>query len=187
MPSIERTTIDQGPCPCGKGHLVVYECTREPVYPGGMPWNEYELSCAECSETYIFLEGKLVFKADVDESKQRRDRCHKKEGSIMASASVKQLLDRFVERLDQEKSMAAKCRALNGHSAARGGERTFRRNFKNSRSVADNTRASDLRWVLDFLGLQDPQLTRDLEELDVLREEANKPIPSPFQAFSSLM
>jgi hypothetical protein len=95
----------------------------------------------------------------------------------MASASVKQLLDKFVERLDQEKSMAAKHRALKGHSQASGSVRAFRSSFRSSRAIADRTFASDLRWVLDFLGLQDPQLTRDLEELDVLWAEANEPIP----------
>jgi hypothetical protein len=162
--------------------VVVYECVREPVYPRDKPWNEYELSCAECSKTYTFLEGNLMLKADIDERGQRTSRWHEKQRSIMASASVKQLLDKLVERLDQEKSMAAKYRALGGdvswdrHSAASSSERTYRSKFRSSRAIADSTDARDLRWLLNFLGLQDQQLTRDLEELDVLWAEANEPI-----------
>jgi hypothetical protein len=177
MSSTDRTLLDRGPCPCGNGQITVYRCVPDHGWPTASVWNEHDLSCADCSKKYTFVDGRLVLKTDAEEWEQRRHRWHEKNRSIMASAPVKRLLDKLVSRLDQEKSVAAKYRALKGHRVADCTEGTFRKRFISNRSFADTTQTVDLNWILNFVGHQDAQIERELQELEALWSALKEPIP----------
>jgi hypothetical protein len=144
------------------------------------------LSCADCSKKYTFVDSKLVLKTDAEERKRRQHRWAEKQRSILASAPVRQLLDQFVSRLDREKSVSAKYRALRGHRVADCTEGTFRKRFIGSRAFAHSTHSMDLRWIQKFLGHQDPQIERDLQELDALWAALKAPVPGVKTGISGL-
>ena len=176
MSSTDRTLLGRGPCPCGNGQITLYRCVPDHPWPTASVWNEHDLSCNDCSKKYTFLDGKLVLKADAEERERRQHRWAHKQRSIVASAPVKQVLEKLVARLDREKSVAAKYRALKGHRMADCTEGTFRKRFISSRAFADSTHTMDLPWIFKFLGHRDPQIEQELRELDALWVALKEPL-----------
>ncbi|MGH2549415.1 MAG: hypothetical protein ACRDHN_08495 [Thermomicrobiales bacterium] len=126
-------------------------------------------------------------KEDVLKRRSKEGAWRKKHTEIMTSNSVKELMGRFVKRLDGEKSIAAKYRLLAKFGLVDGVETTFRRNFRGTEDYVANRKPHELPKVQSLLAESDPTIESDLKKLEQLREEMKERVPAVKTSVSGLL
>ena len=121
----DRIEEAQGPCPCGRGEIIVYRCTRDHPFATGAHWWQSNITCATCKDKYALEDddpGKrpaLVLRADILARERKREAWYERRQALMAAPDVAALLQQFVHRLHAEPSTVAKYRLLRKHGLIR--------------------------------------------------------------------
>lgn len=119
MSTLDYWTEGEGPCPCGKGMIVV--TGSQPDHPwakGSQISYTGALKCDVCKETYIIVDTfasnkpRLVLKMQEESARRASETWQETHRDIAALPAFKQLQVDLAGRLGQERSAAARHRAL---------------------------------------------------------------------------
>ena len=102
----DRIVEAEGPCLCGSGNIVVYDCSGDQPFAKGHWW-EGRINCAICSITYALEcsdpdeKPALVSQADVDKRRKLRDSWHQQREAIATCPPVKALIQSAADLLNR--------------------------------------------------------------------------------------
>ncbi len=52
----DRVEHYRGPCRCGQGQVIEWDCTPDHPYPTGIRWLEAEIACPPCNQEYALVD-----------------------------------------------------------------------------------------------------------------------------------
>jgi hypothetical protein len=170
--------IGRGPCPCGNGIVTVEKCIPD------HPWAKESqasytpaLVCSACERKYAFsgphiLSGRrsLVLRKDLEGYQDARSHWHATLRKIEATEDFKKIANALNDRLDIEKSGAARHRILVSAGLTHDSIGQFRRHGFHLSSL-------NIREAMKLLAYQSAELERLADEADVYAERMQRDMP----------
>ncbi len=187
----ERSEIARIACPCGRGEIVVTHCEPDHPWPTKSKWLETSLDCQDCRKIFVVEDRSgwidlgpvvLVKRSEVQARKEREADYDKAAKELMSSNSVRNAIQRFVQRLKAEPSVAALYRLLNSRRLIVESEATFRKRLRGLGGVEkwarDYARYDfHLSDIVSLLGTNEPELAAAIRKVEALRKAANDDVP----------
>ena len=189
----DRIEEAQGPCPCGRGEIIVYRCTRDHPFATGAHWWQSNITCATCKDKYALEDddpGKrpaLVLRADILARERKREAWYERRQALMAAPDVAALLQQFVHRLHAEPSTVAKYRLLRKHGLIDSSQGTFTKAFAGSAIYANSLSPSDLPKVMSVLGHVDLTIINRMRALEEILLATKLPLTAIKTGISGLI
>jgi hypothetical protein len=176
---IDRSQVYQGPCPCGAGEVSIEFCTPDHPWPTKSTWFDPTIICTKCAQTYAIAEQDqhygLVYKREIIERTQRRESYETAQNNLMASPQVKEVINRLIELLDRQQSIAACHRLLAAHQLVSDTYGTFTKRWKGASAwVQSHIRTYHLERLIAAVGAQDEYISTAMLELNRLRAECEQ-------------
>lgn len=171
----DRDEIARGPCPCGKGIIVVDRCS--PDHPwGGNAWHEAGLQCTDCVKEFQVVsnhEGpRLVRITDLQNQQALGEKVREKVVEIEQSAEFKHLKSIVESGLSTCRSLAAQHRFLEGAGLTTQSYQSYRRSPHYYLTPHNASR------IANALQVSSPNLERMTTDLERRRDAANADVPS---------
>lgn len=178
----DRIQVYIGKCPCGSGVIEIDFCTPDHSYLSNSKWFQARMDCAKCNSIYSLEErGKyygLIEKQEILKRKERYEKYKKAENNFIASKQAKKILQKLIELLDNQRSMAACHRILSGSNLICESYSTFRKHWESADSwLLKKISAEDLEKVLTVLEIKDDYISEGVSQLKKLWQEYKQPLP----------
>ena len=178
----DRVQAYRGKCPCGSGVIDIQFCTPDHPWPTNSKWFEPKIDCAKCTKLYSLEEqGQyygLVEKQEVLERERRYETYKNAQENLMSSKQAQEVIRKFIDLLDEQRSMAACHRILTGNGLIYESYSTFTKHWKGAASwVLQNLSADNLEKVLSALEIKNDYITEAVSELKRLWEGYKRPLP----------
>jgi len=179
----ERYEVHNGPCSCGKGKHLVYECSPDhPFAKESQSWWEFNITCPDCKRIYeLEKRGNKVYRillSEIAKKKNIKTLWMDTGKKVMKRFESEGHLDAFKVMLLRIPSVAEKYRTLKPILHLHVSEGTFRNHFNECRTIGEwinkNIRSSHIASIMDWLGRQDAELNSLLAKERELWEEARK-------------
>ena len=178
----DRVQAYKGKCPCGSGVINIQFCTPDHPWPTNSKWFESKIDCEKCTKRYSLEEqGQyygLVERNEVVERERRYETYKNAQDDLMSSKHVQEIIGKFIDLLDEQRSMAACHRILSGNGLIYESYSTFIKHWNGADSwVSQSLRAENLEKVLSAIGIKNDYVTKAVSELKRLWEEYKRPLP----------
>lgn len=182
----ERFEIYKGPCSCGKGEYIVDECC--PDHPWAKPhqtWYDQTITCPECRNVYSLekIDGKIYLVLNSEKRKREAisEKWHDKIKKIKERFESKGHLEALERKIDSMPSMAAIYRELDPVIHFHHSISTFRNHFKAASNLREwigwNIHYWSFLSILNWLGRQDSELEKLVDEANRLSNDSKEPLP----------
>ena len=190
MATDDCSVMVERPCPCGNGTVVVLDCMPDhPWARASQRFLKSSLDCNECAKVYLIEDRSrfdlgpvvIVERASVKAREQLLTKWHETGKEILASPKGKGLIQKFIDLLDAQPSMAAMYRILSANQFYVSSIAKFRKSVQGPGGVADFVKrhhdASDFPRMIAALEMSDLELEKAVQDLDELWNAASAPLP----------
>jgi hypothetical protein len=179
--------MTEKPCPCGKSTVVVESCMPDhPWARASQRFLRSTLNCSTCSEVFQIEDRSgfdlgpvvIVERAAVQAREQLLTKWHETRKQVAASPKGKALIQKFIDLLEAQPSMAAMHRILSANGLHVSSIATFRQEVKGPGGIAGLVkRPSEFPNMMAALGISDSELEEDVQELSELWDAAHVELP----------
>lgn len=178
----EKIEVYRDVCHCGTGQIVIDLCMPDYGWPTKSKSFDPHILCENCSGKFELIKQNnsfaLVNRSDLEAREKISSEYQDRSNKLMDSPETQTLLTQLRVVLDSQPSLTACYRLLQANNlVSYESVNTFRRWWRGSSHwIRNNIRADNLNGVIRLLQLNDPKVSNELSELEVLRKKRQTPL-----------